>query len=284
MLNKFFSHNKTASSGFTNEQSLIRDMVRETIQVAGLHVRYIKRSASNVDSIFDDAEEVSYSTSYELEVYLQDTAGFGGMGDEITRFGYEVQDECTLTIAVDRFEALLGAGQSPVLGDLIYLPLSNQMYQIIWVEDQDPFFTLGKTFVWQVTCQLFQYADQDFNTGVDAIDALEAGSSYVIDLTLKTGGTGSFTAGSTVYQGSVGSETVKAEVISWTSGTRILRVMNISGAFAADVVITDGTASWTIESFDDQTMPTDDFAQNLEFESAESGVVDFTESNPFGEF
>ena len=60
--------------------------------------------------------------------------------------------------------------------------------------------------------------------------------------------------------------------------------MNISGTFSNSVAITDGTAIWTVESFNDQTMPTDNFGQNLELESAETGVVDFTESNPFGTF
>ena len=281
MLNKFFNHNRTSTTG---EHTLIQDLVRETIQTSGLHVRFIKRNSSNADTVFGDAEDISYTSSYEIEMWLDDTTGFAGMGDTVTRFGYEVQDECALTVAIDRFESVVGAGEKPKLGDLIHLPLSNQMYQIIWVEDQEPFFTLTKQFVYLINCQLFQYANQDFNTGIDAIDALETNLSYVIDLVLEAGGTGTFTAGTTVYQGSVGSETAKAEVVSWTSGTRTLRVMNITGTFATNIAITDGTASWTIESFDDQTMPTDGFAQNLEFETAETGVVDFTESNPFGTF
>ena len=141
---------------------------------------------------------------------------------------------------------------------------------------------IGKTYVYELSCQLFNYADEEFNTGIAVVDALERASSYSIDLTMATGGTGTFTVGSNVYQGSVGSETAKAEVSAWDSSTRILRVINISGTFAVTIALTDGTASWTLESFDAQTLPTSDFAQNLEIESAESGVVDFTESNPFG--
>jgi hypothetical protein len=279
MIRKYFSHNTLTN---TNEQNVIADLVRETIQISGMDVVFIRRTRSNIDTIFQDAERNSVTDGYTIEMYLQDTEGFAGEGDLITRFGMEVRDECTLTVAVDRFESVVGTGEAPKVGDLIYLYLSNQIYQITWVEDQIPFFMIGKTYVYELSCQLFNYADEEFDTGIAAVDALELASSYSIDLTMAAGGTGTFTVGGGVYQGSIGSETAKAEVSAWDSSTRILRVINISGTFAAATIVTDGTASWTLESFDAQTLPTSDFAQNLEIESAESGVVDFTESNPFG--
>ena len=263
---------------------MIKDLVRETIQIAGMDVVYVKRTRENIDTLFSDAERNKFNAGYTVEMYLQDTEGFGGEGDLVTRFGLEVRDECMLTVAADRFEAVVGSGSAPTIGDLIYLSLSNQIYQITWVEDQVPFFTIAKTYVYELSCQLFRYSDEEFDTGITAIDALERASAYSIDLTLATGGTGTFTVGSNVYQGTVGSETAKAEVSAWDSSTRILRVMNISGSFSNNIAITDGTASWTIESFDDQAMPTDNFGQNLEIETAETGIVDFTESNPFGTF
>ena len=279
MQRKFFSHNISSN---TNEQGLIADLVRETIQISGMDVVYVKRTRENIDTLFGDSERNKFNSGYTVEMYLQDTEGFGGEGDLVTRFGMEVRDECMLTVAVDRFQSIVGA--APAIGDLIYLSLSNQIYQITWVEDQIPFFTVAKTYTYELTCQLFRYADEEFNTGITAIDALERASSYSIDLTLVAGGTGSFTVGSNVYQGSVGSETAKAEVSAWDSTTRILRVINISDTFSNNIAITDGTAIWTVESFNDQEMPTDNFGQNLEIEAAEAGIVDFTEANPFGTF
>lgn len=280
MIRKYFSHNVTTN---TNEQSLIADLVRETIQVSGMDVNYVKRTRENIDSLFDDAERNKFNTGYTIEMYLQDTEGFAGEGDLVTRFGLEVRDECTLTVAVDRFEAVVGSGSAPIVGDLIYIPISNQIYQITWVEDQTPFFTVGKTYVYELSCQLFRYSDEEFDTGIAAVDALERASSYSIDLLLAADGTGTFAVGDTVYQGSVGAETAKAEVSSWDSATRILRVINISGDFAI-ASLSHATANWTISSYDDQKLPTTGFAQNLELESAETGVVDFTEGNPFGTF
>ena len=128
---------------------MIADLVRETIQISGMDVNYVKRTRENVDALFDDAERNKFSVGYTIEMYLQDVDGFGGEGDLVTRFGLEVRDECTLTVAVDRFESVIGSGLAPVIGDLIYLPLSNQIYQITWVEDQGPFFTIAKTYVYE---------------------------------------------------------------------------------------------------------------------------------------
>ena len=103
---------------------------------------------------------------------------------------------------------------------------------------------------------------------------------------MNVGGSGTFTAGTNVYQGtSLTAGTVRGEVVSWDSGTRVLRVINIDGTFSTNVAVTDGTASWTLGSFDELTQPTTNYAQNLEVETlADSGIVDFTESNPFGNF
>ena len=280
MIRKYFSHNVTTN---TNEQSLIADLVRETIQVSGMDVNYVKRTRENIDTLFDDAERNKFNTGYTIEMYLQDVEGFAGEADLVTRFGLEVRDECTLTVAVDRFEAVVGSGQAPVVGDLIYIPLSNQIYQITFVEDQTPFFTIAKTYVYQLSCQLFRYSDEEFDTGIAAVDALETSLAYAIDLILVAGGLGTFAVGDTVYQGSVGAETAKAEVASWDTSTRTLRVINISGDFSI-ASLSHASANWTIESYDDQKLPTTGFAQNLELESAETGVVDFTEGNPFGTF
>ena len=279
---KYFSHNVTSN---TNEQNLISDLVRETIQINGMDVNYVKRTESNPDSLFEDPERTSFNSSgtYTIEMYFTNTDGFSGEGDIITNFGYEVRDACTLVVAVDRFESVVGANSAPAIGDLVYIPMSNNLFEIHWVEDQVPFFQIGKNHTYQLECRLFRYRDQEMDTGIAAIDALETAQSYAIDLILASGGSGDYAVGDTVYQGSVGSETAKAEVASWTSGTRTLRVINITGEFTA-AALSHNTANWTIQSLDAQTMPTDTFSRNLELESAETGIVDFTETNPFGIF
>ena len=285
--NSYFTHNTS-----TAEQTLLDNLVVESIQIMGMDINYLPRTQNNIDTLFEDAERNSFNTSYTIEVHIgEDTLqGFGGEGDLVSRFGVEVRDTVQLVMSVSRFATVVTSQDATITvpreGDLIYLPMSSQLYEITFVEDMIPFFQIGKNYVYQLECSLFQYADEEIATGVAAIDSVETTYSYAIDLTMNVGGSGTFTAGTNVYQGtSLTAGTVRGEVVSWDSGTRVLRVINIDGTFSTNVAVTDGTASWTLGSFDELTQPTTNYAQNLEVETlADSGIVDFTESNPFGNF
>ena len=285
--NSYFTHNTS-----TVEQTLLDNLVVESIQIMGMDINYLPRTQNNVDTLFEDAERNSFNTSYTIEVHIgEDTLqGFGGEGDLVSRFGVEVRDTVQLVMSVSRFATVVTSQDATITvpreGDLIYLPMSSQLYEINFVEDMVPFFQIGKNYVYQLECSLFQYADEEISTGVAAIDSVETTYSYAIDLTMAAGGSGTFTAGTNVYQGaSLAAGAVRGEVVSWDSDTRVLRVINIDGTFATNTAVTDGTASWTLSSFDDLTQPTTNVAQNLEVETlADSGIVDFTESNPFGNF
>ena len=174
----------TVRAGFTHhtsttDQALVTSLVSETIQVVGFDVNYLPRTQNNIDTLFDDAESESFTTSYTIEMYFgQDTInGFGGGGDIITRFGYEIQDTCQLVCAMSRFTDVVTAGDANIIkpreGDLIYLPLSKQLYEITFTEDQIPFFQLGKNYIWQMECSLFRYDQEDMNTGIANVDNIE---------------------------------------------------------------------------------------------------------------
>tara|TARA_Y100000296_G_C5114572_1_gene227010 strand:+ start:26 stop:892 length:867 start_codon:yes stop_codon:yes gene_type:complete len=274
------------------EQTLLNNMVVESIQIMGFDVNYLPRTRNNIDTLFEDAERNSFTTQYTIEMYLDENTLVSGFGnnDTVTRFGFEVPDTAQFTVAQSRFTDVVTAGDATILlpreGDLIYLPMSKQIYEIMFVEDMVPFFQIGKNYVYRLDSQLFQYADEELATGITDIDSVETTLSYHIDLTMNAGGSGAFTVGSTVYQGStLATSAARGEVVSWNSSTRVLRVMNIDGSFAASTAVTDGTASWVLTSYDAMTMAGDGFSQNLEIETdADSGIVDFSETNPFGNF
>ena len=277
-----FTHHTSA-----NDRAIINSLVVESIQVAGFEVKYLPRTSNNIDTIFEDAETSSFDDAYAIEMYFgaNSLTGFGGDGDLITQFGYEVRDTVQLVVSLSRFVSEIGTPASlerPREGDLIHLPFSKQLYEITFVEDQEPFFQLGYGYIYQLECSLFQYADEEFDTGDVTIDSVETALAYQINLTVNPF-TGIFTVGTTVYQGEVGSETAKAEVVLWSSGTNTLRVMNIQGAFkTTEVVKYDGSNYGTVTAIADQDTVT---SQSAEFETlADSGIVDFTESNPFGDF
>ena len=283
----YFSHNTSPT-----ERTLLNSLIVESIQIMGMDVNYLPRTQNNIDSIFEDAERNSFTTSYTIEIHLGDDTieGFGGEGDLISRFGVEVKDTVQLVMAQSRFTDVITAADAtltkPREGDLVYLPFSSQLYEITFVEDQIPFFQLGRNFTYQLECALFQYSDEELATGVAAIDSVETTYSYSVDLIMSAGGSGTFTTGTIIYQGTSATDSsARGEVVSWDSSTRVLRIMNIQGNFANDTSVTDGTAAWTLSTFDDLTLPTDKFAQNIEVENAaDNGIVDFTEDNPFGEF
>lgn len=286
--NTIFKHNDPSGT----EHTLINDLVVESIQIVGFDVQYLPRTSNNVDTLFEDAETSSFDNAYTVEMYFGENSmtGFGGEGDLITRFGYEVRDTVQLVIAMSRFTSEIteaSVNPQPTItrpreGDLVYFPFSTQLYEITFVEDQVPFFQLGKNFIYQLECSLFQYADEDLDTGVTAIDSIETALSYQVNVTL-TDILSTPTAGMPVHQGTFGSETAKAEVVSYSSP--IVRIMNIQGSLKTGETLKTTNLEvvlGTISSIEDQDTT---LSQSTEIETlADSGIVDFTESNPFGEF
>jgi hypothetical protein len=170
----------------------------------------------------------------------------------------------------------------PNEGDLIWTPFSSDLYQITFVEHEKPFYQLGKGYVWEIKCELFQYSHEDLNTGIADVDEIESEDSYTIDLTFATGGTGNFTVGETV---SGGTSSAQGKVTSWNSTTRKLRLNNLTGTFLDNELITGASsnARWTVNILDSYTMGEIEGAQNKYFEVQGDLILDFTEKNPFGD-
>ena len=285
-LSKFFSHSKYAQN--TNEHYLVQSMVDESIKNFGIDVQYLPRTQNNIDTILNDAETSSFSTKYTIEVYLGTLEGFGGQ-DQIGQFGFEVRDTADFIISMKTFDTIVTTADSTILrpreGDLIYLPFSKQLFELTFVEDEQPFFQLGKNYVYQVSTALFRYEDEDFDTGIADVDVIETNLAQRTVLTLQAGGTGTFGSGESVSQ-ALAAGSVLAEVLTFVGTT--LTVIDRSGNFIASnsipIVGATSGASWTITGVDTNTMADDPISDNLEFETAGTSVIDFTETNPFGEF
>ena len=281
-LSKFFSHSQNVQN--TNEHYLVQSMVDESIKNFGIDVEYLPRTQNNIDTILNDAETSSFTTNYTIEAYLGTLEGFGGQ-DQIGQFGFEVRDTADFIISKNRFETVVTTADSTITrpreGDIIFFPFTKQLFELTFVEDEQPFFQLGKFYVYQVSTALFRYEDEDFDTGHADIDQVETDLAQRTILTLQAGGTGTFVAGETVTQG-----TITAEVLTIV-GTA-LTVIDRSGDFAVSlsIPVVGGTssASWIITAVDTDTMANDLLSDNLEFETEGASVIDFTESNPFGEF
>ena len=273
------------------QQELINDLTSEVIKIHGMDVFYIPRTIVKEDLIMGEDVLSKFSTAYEIEMYLKGTDGFGGEGDLVSKFGLDVRDEVIFTVHKDRFN-LATDMDKPLEGDLVFLPMSKGLFEIKFVEHEQPFYQAGKNYSFDITCELYQYSQEQLETGIADIDDIEKEQGYTIDLVMTAGGSGTFTDDEVIYQGTSGSRTFEGTVISWNAVTRTLRLNDITGSLAA--VATTGVTSgavWSLSSTTDSTgkadldqvLPTDPNADNLEFEIEADSVLDFTESNPFGD-
>jgi len=268
------------------EQELINSLTSEVIQIHGLDVFYIPRTIVKEGVLLGEDVLSKFSTAYEIEMYLKTTEGFGGDGDMVSKFGLDIRDEVIFTVHTDRFE-LATDMVKPLEGDLIFLPLSKGLFEIKFVEHEQPFYQSGKNYSFDITCELYQYSEEQLDTGIADIDNIEREQSAAIDLIMTAGGSGSFSVDEEVYQGgSLAAATGKGMVVSWNTTTRTLRVNDTSGTFAASTNVTGNTSSavWSQASAADyQELPTSPFADNKEFETDGDSILDFSEANPFGD-
>ena len=274
------------------EQELINSLTSEVIKIHGIDVFYIPRTVVKEDLIMGEDVLSKFTTAYEIEMYLKGTEGFGGEGDLVSKFGLDVRDEVIFTVHKDRFE-LATDMTKPLEGDLVFLPMNKGLFEIKFVEHEQPFYQGGKNYSFDITCELYQYSQEQLETGIADIDDIEKEQGYTIDLVMTAGGSGAFTDDEIIYQGaSLGAATFQGTVVSWNTVTRTLRLNDTSGSLAA--VATTGVTSsavWSLSSTTDSTgkadldqvLPTDPNADNLEFEIEADSVLDFTESNPFGD-
>lgn len=164
---------------FTNTQRLIEALTIQAIQIGGMDVYYIPRTVdgNDIDPILTEDPLASYDHAFMLEMYLENAQGFEGDGALLSKFGIELQDSCTFVVARARWEAEVGRTgttmlERPTEGDLIYLPMTKSFFEIKKVVATDPFYQLGKLFVYRLECELFNYSHEVMDTGIPEIDSL----------------------------------------------------------------------------------------------------------------
>jgi len=160
------------------EQYLIEDLVIESIKIHGHDIYYLTRTAGAVDDILNEDDLSEYKRADFLEMYIKNIDGFEGEGDFLSRFGLEIRDEMTLTIARRTFELEVSQytnNDRPLEGDLIYFPLTKKMYEIKFVEHEPVFYQMGALQMYDLRVELYEYSQERFSTGVEEIDNLYAG-------------------------------------------------------------------------------------------------------------
>ena len=182
--------------GSPSEQRLVQDLINEQLQMFGVEVTYIPRKFVNRQTVLEEVQQSMFDDNFSLEAYVNTFEGYGGQGDIMTKFGMSLRDELVVTISKERFEDFVGAfltalpddeiivDTRPREGDLVYFPLGQRLFEVKFVEHEDPFYQLGKNYVYQLKCELFEYEGEVIDTTIDEIDTQVEDEGFITTLNL----------------------------------------------------------------------------------------------------
>jgi hypothetical protein len=167
--NVFFSNYE-----FFNEQNLIDDLVVESIQIYGVDTYYVTRDLRAFDEILNEDALSVFNAAYQMEVYVKSVDGFEGEGDFLSKFGLQIRDQATFTVAIRTFERYATRLQPELIrpkeGDLVYMPMNKKFFKIMHVEHESVFYQTGALQVYDLKTELFEYSNERFETGIEEVD------------------------------------------------------------------------------------------------------------------
>ena len=180
--------------GSRGEQRLVQSLINEHLKIYGQEVTYIPRKYVNQESIIEEVTSSKFDDNFAIEMYVNTYDGYSGAGDVLTKFGMSLRDEVELTVSRERFEEFIAPfmdasddielASRPREGDLIFFPLGQRLFEIKFVEHEDPFYQLGSNYVYKLKCELFEYEDEVIDTSIDIIDTQVADEGYIATLQL----------------------------------------------------------------------------------------------------
>lgn len=194
------------------EQTLVENLIVESIKIYGIDGYYIPRTHVNLDKFYGEDASVLFDDALPMEMYVKSFDGFQGQEDFLSKFGLQIDESITFVIAQKRFtESLkplyqteygynilmedsenllnedmqLGADGRPLInydyenilrpreGDLIWVPMMGYMYEIKFTENIENFFQLGKLYTYEMRCDRYEYSSERIDTDVADIDGIE---------------------------------------------------------------------------------------------------------------
>jgi hypothetical protein len=199
-LNSFFLQ------GSNNEQFLIQDLINEQLRIYGIEVYYLPRKIFKSDDIIREVQASKFDDSFLIEAYLNNYEGYAPGVDIMSKFGINLKNEVNLTISRERFEEFISpflegitSGirdglitdytfgdliSRPKEGDLIYFPLGERLFEIKHVEFERPFYQLGKNYIYELSCELYEYENELINTSIEEVDGTVDTEGYITTINL----------------------------------------------------------------------------------------------------
>jgi len=224
MLNPFFLQ------GSKTEQSLIQDLINEQLRMYGVEVYYLPRQYVTKKTVIKEVVQSSFEHAYPLEAYVNTYDGYEGQGTILSKFGVQALNDLSLTISKERYENYIAPlikdlpnielSTRPKEGDLIYFPLGDRLFEIKFVEHEQPFYQLQKTYVYVLKCELFQYEDEIVDTSIEELDDNIKNEGYIQTLNLIGSGV-TATAITSIVNGGIQYITLTNRGNGYTSAPRV---------------------------------------------------------------
>jgi hypothetical protein len=300
--NVYFTH------GTRNEQYLVEDLIIESLRMYGNEVMYIPRTLVSKDDVLGEDRLSEFKTAFPIEMYFENVDSFGGQGAFIQKFGLMIEQSATLVCARRRWEQFIGRYGATTIptrpneGDLIYFPLSKGLFEIKFVQHQDPFYQLGKLYVYKLQVELFQYSSERIDTGIPSVDVFETLKTFSTNatrseagqlksLTIVSPGNGYVTAPAITFIGGGGygaaatatlgtgensDKVVSVEITNPGTGYNTVPAVNVASPPTGDAANIEAAIEVDLHK---QTA----FSENTTFKTESAGILNFDEHNPFGE-
>jgi hypothetical protein len=257
-LNPFFLQ------GSSREQFLVQDLINEHLKIYGIDVYYLPRKYLEIDDILREVETSKFDDNFIIEAYLDNYEGYAPGSDLMTKFGLRLKNEIKLIISSERFEEFISPFLSginlgissgniadqeeqlvtrPKEGDLIYFPLGERLFEIKHVELEKPFYQLGKTYVYELLCELYEYENEDIDTSIEEIDNTVKDEGYITTLNLEGIGQTATATATLGGIGMVGQIILNEDGYNYTSTPNVTIAPPTSGTTATAVAITTSIGS-----------------------------------------
>ena len=266
-------------TGTRPEQNLYEDLMIEQLKIYGQDVFYIPRTLVKEDNLFGEDTLSKFGDAYLIEMYFENIEGYEGEKEIMSKFGLQMQEDVTFVVARRRFEQLVSHDSNLIVktrpneGDLVYFPKVKKIFEITFVDHDDPFYQVHNVPAFKLKCKTFEYSSEDIDTGITEIDAIETDNSLdqlVYQITMEQSSTTTYNEGLELEDGTghIEQEGNTDNLIgeNETGGDQIVLE-------TGDYIIQEG---YVVDTIDENAM--NDF-----FETQDDNIIDFTESNPFGD-
>ena len=269
-------------TGTKPEQHLYEDLMIEQLKIYGQDVFYIPRTLVKEDNLFGEDTLSKFGDAYLIEMYFENVEGYEGEKEIMSKFGLQMNEDVTFVVARRRFEQLVSHDSNLIVktrpneGDLVYFPKVKKIFEISFVDHDDPFYQIHNVPAFKLKCKTFEYSSEDMDTGITEIDAIETDNSLdmlVYQITMEQSSSTTYNEGLELEDG-----TGNLEQETATGGTDNLIGENETGG---DQIVLE-TGDYIIqEAYVTDTI--DENAMNDFFDTQDDTIIDFTESNPFGD-